>query len=103
MHADFFTKPLQGMLFYCLHDLIMNLPPENQYHLSHRSVLQDTDEGRNKSSNNPANSAQGIETSSGACIPTRRISISTDITSNSQQDGVSNNTHTISLTRINLK
>ena len=57
-------------------------------------VLQDTDEGRNKSSNNPANSAQGTETSSGACIPTRRISIPTDITSNSNQDGVSNNTHT---------
>ena len=94
MHADFFTKPLQGMLFYRLHDLIMNLAPENPYHSSHRSVLQDTDEGRNKSSDNPANSAQGTETSSGACIPTRRISISTDITSNSNQDGVSNNTHT---------
>ena len=94
MQADFFTKPLQGMLFYRLRDLIMNLAPENPYHSSHRSVLQDTDEGRNKSSDNPANSAQGTETSSGACIPTRRVSISTDITSNSHQDGVSNNTHT---------
>ena len=86
--------PLQGMLFYRLRDLIMNLAPENPYHSSHRSVLQDTDEGRNKPSDNPANSAQGTETSLGACIPTRRMSISTDITSDSNQDGVSNNTHT---------
>ena len=68
MRADFFTKPLQGMLFYRLRDLIMNLAPENPYHSSHRSVLQGMDEGRNKSSDNPGSSAQGIETSSGACI-----------------------------------
>ena len=30
MHADFFTKPLQGMLFYRLRDLIMNIAPETQ-------------------------------------------------------------------------
>ena len=57
-------------------------------------MLQDTDEGRNKSSDNPANSAQGTETPSGAYIPTCRASISNDITSNSHQEGVSNNTHT---------
>ena len=94
MRADFFTKPLQGMLFYRLRNLIMNLAPESPYHSSHRSVLQDTDEGRNKSIDNPANSAQGTETPSGAYIPTRRVSISNDITSNSHQEGVSNNTHT---------
>ena len=94
MRADFFTKPLQRMLFYRLRDLIMNLAPESPYHSSHRSVLQDTDEGCNKSNDNPANPAQGTETSLGACIPTRRISISTGITSNSSQDGVSSNTHT---------
>ena len=94
MRADFFTKPLQGMLFYHLCDLIMNLAPESPYHSSHRSVLQDTDEGRNKSCDNPANPAQRTETSSGACVPTCRISISTDVTSNSSQDGVSSNTHT---------
>ena len=44
-------------------------------------LLQVTDEGRNKSSDNPANSAQGTETPSGAYIPTRRASISNDITS----------------------
>ena len=27
MRADFFTKPLQGMLFYRLRDLIMNIAP----------------------------------------------------------------------------
>ena len=57
-------------------------------------LLQDMDEGSNKSSDNPASSAQGTETSSGACIPTRRVSISADITSNSHQDGVPNSTHT---------
>ena len=89
MRADFFTKPLQGMLFYHLRDLIMNLAPENPYHSSHRSVLQDTDEGRNKSNDNPTNSAQETKTSAGVCIPARRVSISTDITSNSHQDEVS--------------
>ena len=58
MRADFLTKPLQGMLFYRLRDLIMNLAPESPYHSLHRSVLQDTDEGRNKSNDNPANSTQ---------------------------------------------
>ena len=42
MRGDFFTKPLQGMLFYRLRDLIMNIAPESPYHSSHRSVLQDT-------------------------------------------------------------
>ena len=54
-------------------------------------MVQVLDEGRNKSSDNPANSAQGP---SGAYIPTRSVSISNDITSNSHQEGVSNNTHT---------
>ena len=53
MHADFFTKPLQGMLFYRLRDLIMNIAPESPYHSSHRSVLRDTAEGRNKQHDNP--------------------------------------------------
>ena len=70
MRADFFTKPLQGMLFYRLCDLIMNIAPESPYHSSHRSVLQDTGEGHNKSNDNPAESAESAEeakTSSGAC------------------------------------
>ena len=91
MRADFFTKQLQGMLFYRLHDLIMNLAPENPYHSSHRSVWQDMDEGRNKSNDNPANSAQKTKTSAGVCIPARRVSILTDITSNSHQDEVLTN------------
>ena len=32
MHAGFFTKLLQSMLFYRLHDLIMNIAPEGPYH-----------------------------------------------------------------------
>ena len=94
MHADFFTKPLQGMLFYRLRDLIMNLAPENPYHSPHRSVLQDTVEGRNKSNDNPASSAQETKTSSGVCIRTRMTGTSTGITNDSNQDGVSKSTHT---------
>ena len=39
MVADFFTKPLQGALFYKLRDLIMNIDPSSPYHSSQRSVL----------------------------------------------------------------
>ena len=94
MRADFFTKPLQGMLFYCLHDLIMNIAPENPHHSSHRSVLQDTGEGCNKSNDNPAKSAQGAKTSSGECIRTRMTSMPIDTTNNSNQDKVLRSTHT---------
>ena len=94
MRADFFTKPLQGMLFYRLRDLIMNLAPENPHHSSHRSVLQDTGERRNKSNDNPANSAQEAKTSSGECIRTLMTSTSIDITNNSNQDEVLWSTHT---------
>ena len=55
MREDFFTKPLQGMLFYRLRDLIMNIAPESPYHSSHRSVLKDMGEGRNEYNDNPAN------------------------------------------------
>ena len=41
MMADFFTKPLQGRLFYQLRDLIMNIAPHDKHHSSHRSVLKD--------------------------------------------------------------
>ena len=39
MKADYFTKPLQGSLFYEQRDDIMNLDPSSPYHSSHRSVL----------------------------------------------------------------
>ena len=91
MRADFFTKPLQGMLFYRLRDLIMNIAPESPYHSSHRSVLRDTGEGHNKYNDNPA---QGTETSSGACTSARKASVSTDLTNNSTQDRVSCGIHT---------
>jgi Reverse transcriptase (RNA-dependent DNA polymerase) len=40
MLADYFTKPLQGALFYKLRDQIMNIDPSSEYHSSaHRSVL----------------------------------------------------------------
>ena len=45
MVADFFTKPLQGALFYKLRDLIMNIDPSSPYHSSKRSVLTAEDIG----------------------------------------------------------
>ena len=86
MCADFFTKPLQGMLFYRLRDLIMNIAPESPYHLSHRSVLKDTGEGCNEYNDNPA---KETETSSGAYTTARKASISPDLTNNSTRDRVS--------------
>ena len=46
MLADYFTKPLQGALFYRLRDQIMNIDPSSPYHSSssrQRSVLVDPD------------------------------------------------------------
>lgn len=40
MWGDFFTKSLQGVLFYKFRDLIMNIDPSSPYHSSHRSVLK---------------------------------------------------------------
>ena len=94
MHADFFTKPLQGMLFHRLRDLIMNIAPESPYHSLHRSVLRDTTEGLNKHNDNPAQGVEEVyDTSSGACISARKKSISTDHNNNSTRDGESCDTH----------
>ena len=94
MRSDFFTKPLQGMLFYRLRDLIMNIAPENPHHSSHRSVLQDMSKGCNKSNDNAANSTRKAKTSSGECIRTCMTSTPIDITNNSNQDEVLRSTHT---------
>ena len=40
MSADYFTKPLQGSLFYTQRDEVMNIDPSSPYHSSHRSVLR---------------------------------------------------------------
>ena len=39
MWGDYFTKPVQGSLFYKLQDAIMNIDPSAEYHSSQRSVL----------------------------------------------------------------
>jgi hypothetical protein len=44
MIADFFTKPLQGVLFKRLRDHIMNIDPHDKYHSDHRSVLDELDD-----------------------------------------------------------
>jgi hypothetical protein len=43
MVADYFTKPLQGALFYKLRDYIMNIDPSSEFHSGHRSVLGKVD------------------------------------------------------------
>ena len=40
MLADFFTKPLQGNLFYRVRDSVMNIVSTSPYHSSQRSVLE---------------------------------------------------------------
>jgi hypothetical protein len=40
MVADFFTKPLQGVLFRKFRDQIMNVDPETDWSQDHRSVLE---------------------------------------------------------------
>jgi hypothetical protein len=40
MWADYFTKALQGQLFYKFRDLIMNIDPSSPYHSDRRSVLK---------------------------------------------------------------
>ena len=44
MWADYFTKPVQGALFYQLRDAIMNIDLNSPYHSSHRSVLSTVNE-----------------------------------------------------------
>jgi hypothetical protein len=39
MLGDFFTKPLQGMMFHKIRDRIMSIDPNSKYHSNHRSVL----------------------------------------------------------------
>lgn len=43
MMVDYFTKSLQGRLFYKLSANIMNIGPNDPYYLGHRSVLEKAD------------------------------------------------------------
>ena len=52
-------------------------------------------EGLNKYNDNPAQGTEEVyDTSSGACISARKVSISTDHNNNSTRDGVSCDIHT---------
>jgi Reverse transcriptase (RNA-dependent DNA polymerase) len=50
MVADYFTKPLQGALFYKLRDYIMNIAPNSEYHSGHRSVLAEAEKAEKPNS-----------------------------------------------------
>jgi hypothetical protein len=41
MLADFFTKPLQGSLFFKQHDRVVNIDPNSKFHSCHRSGVLD--------------------------------------------------------------
>jgi hypothetical protein len=41
MVADYFTKPLQGALFYKFRDQILGVVPMDDFNADHRSVLDD--------------------------------------------------------------
>jgi hypothetical protein len=45
MWGDFFSKPLQGKVFFGFRDLIMNIDPSSAYHSAHRSVLRHENSG----------------------------------------------------------
>ena len=53
-------------------------------------MLQDTGEGRNKSNDNPAGSAEEAKTSSGTCKRIHTAGTSIDGTNDIMQDGDSN-------------
>jgi KUP system potassium uptake protein len=55
MIADFFTKPLQGVLFRKFRDQIMNVDPETDWSQDHRSVLDSDPERESESLTATAN------------------------------------------------
>ena len=68
MLADYFTKPLQGGLFYKLRDLIMNIDSSSEFHSSnHRSVLKDSKS--RQGSNNPETSDIEVQRVSFSEVP----------------------------------
>ena len=101
MHADFFTKPLQGMLFYRLRDLIMNIAPESPYHSSHRSVLRDNAEGCNKQHDYPPGEIHDTSAGlNGTMTPTHATHTHDSGTNVSDGDSRIDKQHL--MTRINL-
>ena len=63
MVSDYFTKPLQGRLFYKLRDIIMNVDPSSEYYSGHRSVLslEDDDIDDDMTSEVNDNSEHGVD------------------------------------------
>ena len=65
MVADYFTKPLQGMLFFCMRDAIMGTGSESEFHSSRRklhssrrSVLGKDENAKNLQSTNVTTNQQ---------------------------------------------
>ena len=47
MLGDYFTKPLQGKIFFKMRNDIMNIDPYDKYHSNHRSVLRNDEKPSN--------------------------------------------------------
>ena len=61
MRADFFSKPLQGKLFYKQRDHIMNIDPSSEYHSNNRSVLVSVADGTADESESQTDGAAGAD------------------------------------------
>ena len=64
MLGDYFTKLLQGNLFHCIHDNIMNIEQTSKYDSAHRSAVcpNEIDEGSmGKDQANPTNDKTRIQ------------------------------------------
>ena len=59
MWADYFTKPLQGKLFWKLRDYIMNIDSSSNYHSSRRSVLSNDKPDVTKDASNTNDGGNG--------------------------------------------
>ena len=65
MIADFFTKPLQGKLFYKFRDLVMGIQADSPHHSSRRSVLESRASKQSGTGKNMNTNVETVEDSAG--------------------------------------
>jgi Reverse transcriptase (RNA-dependent DNA polymerase) len=90
MVADYFTKPLQGALFYRLRDHIMNIDSSSPYHsscFSPRSVLMDPDFKLNPENANP-DIAENVVESAVSAMPEVSMASYRDVTVGARKGNV---------------
>jgi hypothetical protein len=95
MVADYFTKPLQGELFYKFRDQIMGVVPMNTITGDHRSVLDD-ESTHPISSEKPSTVSPKVPTSA----PPKRAAFTSPTTTQSWADVVKSKPHDVSIARL---